>query len=267
MRPGGGRSDASGLILFDDSALLAFYSQGAAALGLFLPLYLLLLQEAAGGVLAALKYGLRATGAAAAFLFLAHFCAANAVIVVPAHPLARRPAAPLHAQHTLSLLFATQQMHAVAAAALAYLGRGGGGGGVSGVSGSSGGFSGGMARLLAAQPPALTALMLAAHVALFVLARACGATRLTWTTQGAAKALYMRPPGASLAVIKGCRYFIAAVYTLTYAWHAVTYHQTTSGGVLWHAVVGALAFVGGWVHAFASWRERRRLLAEAEKDD
>lgn len=240
-----GGTDAGSLVLFDDSSLLSFYCQAAAALGLAMPPYLLLLQDAIGGQQRALVYGLRATGAACGFLFLVHFAAANAVIVVPAHQLAKRPAAPLHAQHALSLLFGAQQMHAVTAAALAWLG-------------------GGAGRLAAAQAPALTALMLMAHVAVFVLARAWGATRPAWTAAAAARQVYSRPQGSAatpLAVVKACRYFVAFVFWAAYASHFVA-HLLGTGRFQWHALAGALAYTGGWAHAAHAWRRRRRLLAE-----
>lgn len=74
-------------------------------------------------------------------------------------------------------------MHAVQAAAVAYHGR----------------------SRFDAQPPALSALMAAAHLALLLLARAWGATRLTWTAEGAARAIYGRPQGTSIAIAKACR--------------------------------------------------------------
>jgi hypothetical protein len=69
-------------------------------------------QEALGGIPAVLTYGLRASGAASAFLMLVHFVAANAVVRLPALPRDPKPMAPVHAQHALSLLFTTHQVGA-----------------------------------------------------------------------------------------------------------------------------------------------------------
>jgi hypothetical protein len=94
-------------LIFDDSALLTLYSQAAAGLGLGLPLYLLILKDAFGGMGRTLVYGMRATSAASAFLLAVHFIAANAVVRMPKLPNEKKPIAPLHAQHALSLLFTT----------------------------------------------------------------------------------------------------------------------------------------------------------------
>jgi hypothetical protein len=98
-------------LLFDDSSLLSLYCQAVAAVGLAAPIYLLaFFQEVLGGAAPALTWGLRATGGASAFLLLVHFVAANAVVRMPRSPAERKPMAPMHAQHALSLLFTTHQV-------------------------------------------------------------------------------------------------------------------------------------------------------------
>jgi hypothetical protein len=59
--------------------------------------------------------------------------------------------------------------------------------------------------MLAAQPPLLTGLMVAAWFALLILARSWGAVRLTWTPAAAARAALGRPAAASGFVAKSCR--------------------------------------------------------------
>jgi hypothetical protein len=112
------RPSGYSFLLYDDSALLFLYCQAAAALGLVAPLYLLILQEPLGGLANTMAYGLRATGGASAFLALVHFIAAatppptgGARALGPAR---RGPAAPVHAQHALSLLWTTHQARRLA---------------------------------------------------------------------------------------------------------------------------------------------------------
>lgn len=100
-------------LVFDDNALLVLYCQAVAAVGLAAPLYLLLLQEALGGVEQTLVYGMRATSAASAFLLLVHFVTANMNLRLVLLPRERKPQAPMHAQHALSLLFTTHQARGV----------------------------------------------------------------------------------------------------------------------------------------------------------
>ncbi|GBF95141.1 hypothetical protein Rsub_07725 [Raphidocelis subcapitata] len=230
--------DPSNFLLYDDSSLLALYCQAVAVVGVVAPLYLLMLQGALGGTQAVLTYGLRATGATSSFLMLVHFVCANAVVRLPRLPREKKPMAPVHAQHSLSLLFSTHQMHAAQALAMAWL----------------------YPQRLAQQPAPLTALMAASWVALLLLARVRGAVRLTATVKGAARAAAAQPAGAGGALARGCRYFLAGAFFATYAWHAL--ESAARGRLLPHAAVGAVAFAGGWVHAAASWAKRRRLGGE-----
>jgi len=293
--------DPANFLLFDDSALATHYSQGAAGLGLLIPLYLLLLKDALGGMQQTLIYGLRSTSLASAFLLLVHFVAANSVVRMPRFAREKKPMAPIHAQHALSLLFTTHQvgggrgcggrcmglvggpqhtahrkrmraqastdtprpkmkqlttpgpgctpppppaqMHAAQAAALAYF----------------------YPERLAAQPPALNAVMAASYVALLVLAGSWGAMRCTWTIGAAARAAAARPAAASGPVAKLCRFFLAGVFTVMYVMRAVEYRR--QGWLITHAAVGAIAFAGAWVHAVVSWRKRRQLGAGGSGND
>jgi hypothetical protein len=61
----------------------------------------------------------------------------------------------------------------------------------------------------------------------------------------------MRPP----------RFFLAAAFTTTYVWHAAS--ALSAGRPAYHALVGAAAFSGGWVHAAVAWAKRRALAQEA----
>ncbi|KAI8463611.1 MAG: hypothetical protein J3K34DRAFT_443244 [Monoraphidium minutum] len=229
-------------LLFDDNSLLALYCQAVAALGVAAPLYLLLLQEALGGLEATLHYGLRATAMASAFLYVVHFIAGNLRVVMPRLPREKKPLARMHAQHALSLLFTTYQMHFAQGAALAIL------------------FPAGFRQ----QPPGLTGLMVASYVAVWALARCWGAVRCTWTAAGAAKALAARPAAAHGALASGCRYFLALSFFLVYAWRAAVY--ASQGRIASHAAVFAAVYVGAGVHAVVAWRARRAEALAAGSD-